>query len=66
MNLLLAKAELAVRGCRWGEGLGGVEASDECFIDLVNTRSFLERVNTSARENVEVRRGIVARFQVTR
>ena len=34
MNTLAAKAEFAIRGVRWGEGIGGVEFSDNDFVRI--------------------------------
>ena len=49
MNLLAAEAEMAVRDCRWGEGLGGVAAHDKDFVEL-NALMYFSHVRKLAEE----------------
>ena len=63
MNIVAAKAEMAVRSCRWGEGLGGVSLEEREFVDITS-QDFLNYFRDLTKKQVENRRRIVEKMRI--
>ena len=60
MNHLAAKAEMAVRTCKWGSGLGGIIPENREFMTI--TTSIYDRLSDLAKLQARDRKQLVQRM----